>query len=163
MKTLLILRHAHASPAAQGIDDHERPLADSGRQAAERVGRFLYEQGLTPDLVVSSTAVRAYSTAEIAAAASRYEGEIQSTRRLYLADPGSCIQVLRTLSDDHRRLLLIGHNPGVEELIRLLTGSGESLLPAALARVLVPIPSWDDLDEDTLGKLVRVWGPSEVG
>ena len=159
MKTLLILRHAKSSWKREDLSDHDRPLKKRGTADAVRIGELIREQDLTPDLIISSTAKRARTTARLVAEACHYDDEIRYTRDFYGADPADYIQVLRQLDNSHRRVMVIGHNPGLELLLETLTGAYESLPSAALAQVSLPIESWHDLSEDAPGELVNLWVP----
>lgn len=162
MKTLLILRHAKSSWKASGLADHDRPLNKRGKRDAPRVGRLLRDENLAPHLILSSTAKRALDTAEAVAEASSYEGEVEARAEFYMAAPEAYLNTQRGLSDDYECVMVIGHNPGLEELVETLTGEAEPLPTAALVQVELPIQRWRDLSDDTEGKLVNVWRPKEL-
>lgn len=162
MKTLLILRHGKSSWANLHLADHDRPLKARGKRDAPRMGRLLREEALTPELIISSTAERALATAELAALACDYEGEIETTRDFYHAAPETYIERLRELPDAVGRVMVVGHNPGMEELVAELTGEEERFPTAALAQVALPIERWLQLDEATEGELVNLWRPKEL-
>jgi phosphohistidine phosphatase len=161
MKTLLILRHAKSSWKQPDQADHDRPLNERGKSDAPRVGRLLREEDLVPDLIVSSTAKRARKTAAKVAEGSGYGGEIQLSDELYLAPPKTYLGVLRQVADAHSRVMVVGHNPGLEELLTLLTGDESSLPTAALAYITLPIDRWSELNTGTRGHLVNLWTPKE--
>jgi phosphohistidine phosphatase len=162
MKTLLILRHAKSAWDEADVADHDRPLNKRGKRDAPRMGRLLRDQNLVPDLIISSTAKRARRTAKLVAEASGYEGEVELAEALYLAGPEACLEVLGKAPDHCQRVMLVGHNPGLAELVEALTGETESLPTAALAEISLPILHWRQADEDTEGKLVAVWQPREL-
>jgi phosphohistidine phosphatase len=162
MKTLLILRHAKSSWKHADLADHDRPLNKRGKCDAPQVGKLLREQELTPDLILSSTARRARATAELVAEESGYEGEIALSRDLYAAEPQAYIEALVRLPDSYARVMIVGHNPGLEELLEMLTDQNEPLPTAALAQVQLPIRRWSELSEETQGKLVGIWRPKET-
>jgi phosphohistidine phosphatase len=162
MKTLLILRHAKSSWDDPELPDHDRPLTDRGKKEARRVGQFLQARGLVPDLVVSSTARRARKTAKRAAKACDYLGEIVVDGRLYQATLSQFVAVLREVGNEHATVLVVGHNPGVEELVKHLTGQAEPMPTAALAEVSLDIDDWQSLSDITGGKLVQVWRPKQA-
>ncbi len=157
MKLLLLLRHARADQAAPGLADHHRPLNERGRRDATAVGRLLLREGLVPDRILSSTAVRASTTAQRAADSCSYEGEVRTSSRLYLADCLELLGALRELDPSCAQALVVAHNPGVGELLRLLTGESRPVRPAALARVHLPIESWEQLQPDARGRLIDFW------
>ncbi|MYG49370.1 MAG: histidine phosphatase family protein, partial [Gemmatimonadales bacterium] len=125
MKTLLILRHAKSSWDHPGLRDHDRPLNPRGRRDAPRMGRFMAERDLVPDRIVSSTAVRARTTAELAAAEFGAGVEIETTYDLYGASPDGYVEVAEAMGGTAERLMLVGHNPGITSLVWHLTGEGE--------------------------------------
>lgn len=157
MKTLLIMRHAKSSWDNARLSDHDRPLNSRGHRDAPRMGRHLKEVGLTPDLVITSSAERAMSTAEAVALACGYEGEIMVTRGFYHADPEDYLEVLSQLDADADTLLIVGHNPGMEELLEELTGFSERLPTAAVARVSLGIGDWAELSFDAEAELTNLW------
>lgn len=158
MKTLLILRHAKSSWADDDQDDHERPLNQRGKRAAPRMGQLIKEQSLIPDRILSSTAVRARATAAAVAKACGFQGDLELTRDLYLADPQSYMDVLALL-DHGDRVMVVGHNPGMEELVAALTGEEERFPTAALAHVELPIDAWAEVNLLVKGKLIHLWRP----
>ena len=162
MKTLLVLRHAKSSWNSPALHDHERPLNERGRRDAPRVGELVREYGLTPDIVVSSDAVRAQLTAEAVAEAAGYAGEILLDHRLYLASPADILLLLRTVRENAETIMIVGHNPGLEDLVEHLTGEPEGMPTAALAQIRLPIDQWRDLDLSTRGTLLGHWRPSEL-
>ena len=110
MKTLLILRHAKSSWADPGMADHDRPLNARGKRDAPRMGRLIAEQGLHPDIIVSSTAKRARSTAKRVIEAGGLTCPKCLLDELYLAAPETYINTLRQLDDTSQRVLAVGHN-----------------------------------------------------
>jgi phosphohistidine phosphatase len=162
MKTLLVLRHAKSSWSDPAVADHERPLNTRGRRDAPRMGAFVREHGLIPDVVISSDAVRARLTAEAVVEAARYGGEILLERRLYMAGPADILSLLRTVGGKAETVMIVGHNPGLEELVAQLTGDWQDLPTAALAQIVLPIDQWRDLKLSTRGTLVGHWRPKEL-
>jgi len=163
MKTLLLLRHAKSSWKHSELADHDRPLNKRGKWTAPLMGALLLDEDLIPDLILCSSAVRAHTTALLVAKACSYIGEIKQTRKLYLAEPEDYLEVLRQVAEKHERVLVVGHNPGLEALIEALTGEAIAMPTAALAQVELSLKRWSDLDTDTDGKLVNVWRPKDLG
>ncbi|MDT8306900.1 MAG: histidine phosphatase family protein, partial [Anaerolineae bacterium] len=130
MKTLLILRHAKSSWAGN-LADHERPLNNRGKRDAPRIGDLLRSEELVPDLILTSTAVRARTTASLVAEASGYDGPLQQLRSFYHGSTGDFVRALRALPDALNRVAVVAHNPGLEELLEELTGEDETLPTAA--------------------------------
>jgi phosphohistidine phosphatase len=162
MKTLLVLRHAKSSWSDSALDDHERPLNERGRRDAPRIGELIRKRRLIPDDVISSDAVRARLTAEAVARSAHYAGDIVLDRHLYLASPAHILSRLATVRDNAETVLIVGHNPGLEELVGQLTGEWEDLPTATLAQIGLPIERWRDLKRSTRGMLVGIWRPKEL-
>ena len=163
MKTLLVLRHAKSSWDDAGLDDHERPLNERGERDAPRMGELVREQQLMPDLIISSDATRARLTAEAMADAAGYEGTILLERRLYHASPTEIVDLLHSVVDaELETVMIVGHNPGLEELVTALTGSPEDVPTAALAQIELPIERWANLTASTRGRLVEMWRPRDL-
>jgi phosphohistidine phosphatase len=162
MKTLLILRHAKSSWKKPELPDHERPLSKRGKKEAPKVGQYLKDNDLVPDLILSSNARRASATAQAVAEACSFAGQVDLYQDLYLSEPTIYLDILRCLPDDAKRVLVVGHNPDVEELLTLLTEANEHLTTAALAVVDLPISSWEELNEATDGRLKNLWTPRQA-
>jgi len=159
MKTLLLLRHAKSSWDDPTLDDHDRPLNARGKEDAPRMGAVLCEVGLVPQRILSSTAKRARKTAVRVARACNYAGYPDLLRDLYLAEPATFLRILQSVTDDPQRVLLVGHNPGLENLLTFLTGVEEPLPTAALACLELPIARWSELTPETRGQLKEIWRP----
>lgn len=135
MLTLSILRHAKSSWDDPRLDDHERPLAKRGVKEAPRVGAFLAENDLKPDMVLCSDAVRTRAT--LALMLAEWDGTPPKTafeEELYLAPPGDLLARVQAIGAGVHNVLVIGHNPGVHALALELTGSGDRKLIGGLAK-----------------------------
>ncbi|WP_371581864.1 histidine phosphatase family protein [Streptomyces sp. NBC_01314] len=121
LRRLVVLRHAKSAWPV-GVPDHERPLAPRGHRDAPAVGRALAEADCLPDLAVCSTAVRARRTWELASAQWGTPPPVRYDGRVYAADVPQLLGVVREAPDHVRTLLLVGHNPGLEELVLDLAG-----------------------------------------
>jgi phosphohistidine phosphatase len=159
VKQLLILRHAKAT--AEHAFDHGRQLNKVGRVQAPVVGAWLREKSLVPNLIVSSTAARALGTAALAASASGFQGVIRATTQLYLSDPDTHLATIQRIHGDPERLMIVGHNPALEDLLERLVGTPNHLATAALAVVGVDISDWADLRLQGQGTLVELWRPEQ--
>ena len=127
------------------------------------MGALVREEGLSLELVISSDALRAQATAEAMADAARYDGEILLDSRLYHASVGDILTVLRTsVEADINTVMIVGHNPGLEELVARLTGEHEELPTAALAQIALRVDRWSDINARTRGTLVGLWRPKEL-
>ncbi|MCB1520615.1 MAG: histidine phosphatase family protein [Hyphomicrobiaceae bacterium] len=134
MLTLLLLRHAKSSWDDPSLDDFERPLNKRGTIAAQRIGAYLAEEHLIPDLVLCSTAVRTRATLTLVINAMRATTpSVQFRDDLYLADAGTLLDIVRATEAKVKTLLVLGHNPGLHSLALELTGHGPRPLIAELA------------------------------
>jgi phosphohistidine phosphatase len=146
VKTLLVMRHAKSDWGEAFSADHERPLAPRGIKAARRMGRFLSEAGTPPELVVSSPAVRALATAELAAEAGGWGCTIVTHESLYASDPDQVLGVVAGVDPKVRTLLIAGHEPTWSGLVQRLIGGGSVRMPtAAVACLDLAHGGWADL------------------
>lgn len=120
MKRLILLRHAKAVPIAPDLEDHDRVLADRGRSDAVRMGQYLHEEGLLPDLVLCSSAARTRQTLEVMLAEWGTAPVVRELNDLYLARWLSIINHVRQVREPAATLMIVGHNPGLEECARVL-------------------------------------------
>ncbi|MFJ7294666.1 SixA phosphatase family protein [Streptomyces collinus] len=137
LRRLVVLRHAKSAWPVD-VADHERHLAPRGRRDAPAAGRALAEADLLPDLVLCSTAVRARTTWDLVAAEWGTPPPVRFDRRLYAAGPAGLLAVVHEVPAEVETLLLIGHNPGLEELVLALAGDG---LDDTLERVRTKFPT----------------------
>lgn len=146
MKRIYILRHAKSDWNAPHGGDHERPLNPRGIKAAKRMGRFLARAGHVPDAVLSSTAVRARSTVELAMAEGAWECPVRLSRALYEAAPETVFQEIRGLDPAAESVLLAGHEPTWSRLVSLLAGGGAArMVTAAVACLDVAASTWNEV------------------
>lgn len=158
MKTLILLRHAKSSWNDATVDDFDRPLNDRGRKAAGKVGKFLAKQETPIDLVLSSPAIRARQTLDLVLKRSALTPETRLDQRIYEASSSRLLEVVSQIDEDRKSVMLVGHNPGMEELLSLLTGSDERMQTAALATISLDVKRWDRViaGKGVLESLVRV-------
>lgn len=162
MKTLLILRHAKSSWKDPALADHDRPLNKRGKRDAPRMGAFMRQQGLLPELILCSTAERAWLTAEAAADESGFEGKMVLVPELYAFDPEPYLSSLAEVEDEYQIVMIVGHNPAVEELSEILTGEYQRFPTATLAEIELPIDHWQEIDDVEDGSLLNLWRPKEL-
>ncbi len=161
MKTLLLMRHAKSSWDDPEIDDHERPLNKRGRHDAPNMGNLLQAEDLIPDLILVSSARRAQETMRLLCEACGYDGPVETHPELYASDASAYLHLLQILPETVTRPLLIGHNPDVEELLRMLTGVSRHMPTAALALIETPKATWGELVSDHMGQMGGLWMPRE--
>nr|MBS0019822.1 histidine phosphatase family protein [Gammaproteobacteria bacterium] len=170
-RQLLVLRHAKSAWDTGVVNDFDRPLSKRGKQDAPRVGGWLRQQGLVPDVVVSSPAKRARKTTiKVCRELGIPKQEIWWEPRVYAATTETLLGVLSECRADAQILLLVGHNPGLENLLGYLCGSAVSLpadgklLPTATLARLRVAANWKHLQPNcaTLVSIIRPRSPPEA-
>jgi phosphohistidine phosphatase len=165
MKTLFLMRHAKSSWKESNIPDHDRPLNRRGKHDAPLMGKLLRDQKMNLDLIISSTALRAETTANLIAKAVRYKGKIILDKSIYNAEPMDLMTLLSNSSDEYNSILLVGHNPTMEETVQMITNSPElTMATCAVAHLTLSIDTWTDLKEKQTfsSKLENFWTPKEL-
>ena len=146
MKTIILFRHGKSDWDAPFGHDHERPLAKRGVRDAKRMGRFLAASGLLPDVCLTSTAIRARTTMELAHEAGEWLEPIRASETLYHATPRNVLSVIRATSDNASSIILAGHEPTWSSTVEQLVGGGTIRMPtAAMARIDVMVQRWADV------------------
>jgi phosphohistidine phosphatase len=126
MVTLSLLRHAKSAWNLPGLRDFDRLLAPRGEKAAPRMGRFIAENGLEPDLILCSPAARAKATLELVLPELAARPDVQFTEGLYGMGPGDMLRLIRALPQSCRHAMLVGHNPAMQALALDLAGVGDA-------------------------------------
>lgn len=165
-RSIVLLRHAKADWPQ--VADHDRPLAERGRQDAPAAGEWLAEHGISPQLTLCSTATRTRETWKLAVHQLPHRPRTVYEDRLYEAPPGQIIEVINETPDEVRDLLVIGHNPGIQSAADVLAGSGDSEAHARLSRgfptaalaVLRFNGPWKSV-EPGAAELTEFWAPHE--
>src|SRR6266850_6833709 len=154
MRRILLLRHAKSDWSEAGMDDHDRRLSPRGREAAPKIGTYLARHRLVPDRVLCSTARRARETWELVAAELPAPPAVGYEDLLYNAKSATILDVLRDAPAGLRAVMVVGHNPGLQELATLLIASGdldhrerlrEKFPTAGLAVIDFKVDSWSKL------------------
>jgi len=169
MKILTVLRHAKSSWDDSRLDDFDRPLNDRGWKAAHRMGGEFRQRGLRFDLVLASPAARVRETIDGLREKFELDVEIRFEPEVYAASEERLLQVVRAISEDAQRVLLVGHNPGLEQLVAGLTRDddptrdrvSEKFPTAACAQIELPADRWTDVEPGT-GKIVALILPKEL-
>ncbi|HEX8502991.1 MAG TPA: histidine phosphatase family protein [Pyrinomonadaceae bacterium] len=161
MKTLYLLRHAKSSWKDPGLQDFDRPLNSRGREDAPLVGRLIRKNKLRVDLLLSSPAARARQTAALVREAAELSADLLYDERIYEADAERLLEVITQAADSADALMLVGHNPGMEELLRLLTGEQREMTTAALACVMLDVEKWGKVRADS-GRLKWLVRPKDL-
>jgi len=162
MKTLLLMRHAKSSWSNAKLSDHDRPLNSRGRLAAPLMGGWLTSLGVTPNVILCSTAERAKQTVEYLIQALPFEGEVRYSRMLYHAGDEVFSEELGRLGDEIETAMIVGHNPGMEYAVESYTGGWRRMPTAAVARIAFPIQKWGDVKDIPEGELTGLWRPKEI-
>jgi phosphohistidine phosphatase len=154
MRRLMLLRHAKSDWSKAGQRDHDRDLSERGRLAAPRMGAYLAKHGLSPDCVIVSTARRTRETWKLVAAALPARPRPVFDERIYEAMPEDILTAIRDTPASCQRLLVVGHNPGLQDLaLQLIKGGSKDALDrlrdkfptAGLALIDVPRDDWASL------------------
>lgn len=149
MKTLMLLRHGKSDWDAGIARDHDRVLAPRGIRSARRVGAAMSRSDLAPDRVISSSAVRARATAELALEAGGWDCTLEVTERLYATDVPGALSVIQE-QDTGERLLLVGHEPTWSSLASALIGGGRlAMVTAGWVVIDLAAQSWNDVRPGT--------------
>jgi phosphohistidine phosphatase len=171
MLALTLFRHAKSSWADQSLGDFDRPLAPRGEEAAPRMGAFLAERGLIPDLVLCSTSRRTRDTLSLALGALTSPPRTQFLDGLYHATVPALTAIIRAAPDEAHHLMLIGHNPGLQALTLHLIGGGDpdgrraiahKFPSAAVAVMSFDAPNWAGVSAGG-GTLTIFMMPKQLG
>ena len=170
MKTVYLLRHAKSSWTDETLDDFDRPLAKRGRRAAEAIAHYVAKKAMTPQQILCSPAKRTRQTLEClqdiidASVPTRFE------KQIYLASAGTLLRRLRRASDDLDSVMLVGHNPGLEQLAGMLAHGGDlaahrlvanGFTAGALAVIKADVEHWADLRQGC-GRLKAFVRPKDL-
>ena len=161
MRTLYLLRHAKSSWKEESQLDFERPLAGRGRKACGLIAKFIQSEGIEFDLLLSSSAVRARETIELVRQQAKLRSELRFDERIYEAPVTRLMEIISELENDRKGILLIGHNPGMEELILALTGEEKGMATASLAKIKLKVSKWSEVGE-AKGTLEWIVRPKEL-
>jgi phosphohistidine phosphatase len=147
MKTLIIVRHAKAEVLPDNKTDFERKLTDGGKADAEKMASGLSQQIKCPDIFISSTAKRAYSTAKRFAAAFKIkEEDIIKENKIYDASADTLIELVQSIDNKNETAIIFGHNPGFSQLAYYFSGNGSIELPTCgIAIVAFDLKDWQNV------------------
>ena len=150
MKTLTLLRHAKSSWDEPGLADHDRPLNSRGERDVPRMASRLADAGIRPSLILSSPALRAWTTARLVAREIGYPVEfLQREQRLYMAGVKTLIDVIGKQEHRFNNVVLVGHNPGLTELAQFLVpGVTDNIPTCGLVSVFIDADDWDVRSRD---------------
>jgi phosphohistidine phosphatase len=147
VKTVFLLRHGKSEKGPEYKTDFIRPLAKRGKKDSLLVGEFMKHYNLIPGLIISSDAERAQKTAERAASSMKYKEALQLRNELYTVGTESYIETVINLKDNISSVMLVGHNPDLEEVVEYLSGITMVIPTSTLVRIDFDIPKWSDLTQ----------------
>lgn len=148
MKTIFLLRHAKAENPEPGSTDLNRVLNERGKKEAQAIGAFIKKQNLEFDVVLCSPAARARETVELVLAAAEVAANVRYDERIYEAGPLQLLEVISEIEDHRSVVFLVGHNPGIEELLQLLTDHSEQMATGTLTKIALHASEWSKVMED---------------
>jgi phosphohistidine phosphatase len=154
MKTLILVRHAKSSWDDPSRDDRERPLNGRGKKDAPAMGERLAKLGIEPDLILSSPAVRALTTAEIFAKALDYKRKkIVEDERIYASSPAILLNIIHALDNDAKCAMLFGHNPEFSDLAHGFSAQIDDLPTCAVVEMHFDVKAWPAISRETLKRM----------
>lgn len=157
MKTLLLLRHAKSSLNDPTLSDNMRPLSYQGKHDVHIIRKFLKNKKLIPNMIISSTAKRALQTANLIAEYIDYHNEIHLSDLLYQTTTKDYINVISKIPNKNNNIvLLVGHNPILENLLEIITNELRIMKMCSLAHIVLSINSWIEIKTQTKGKLIEL-------
>jgi phosphohistidine phosphatase len=159
MKTLFILRHAKSSWINPDSSDFDRQLNERGLKTVPQMGEMIFDHQFQPALILSSPAKRAKQTAVLIKETAQIKGKIEYDERIYEASPLRLLQIISETDESVDSLMLVGHNPGLEGLIKALTGELRTMPTAALAVVDLETENWREIA--AAGKLRMMLRPKD--
>ena len=162
MKSVILFRHGKSNWDVDYGLDHERPLSKKGIQDVRKMGKYLTKLGQVPDLMISSTALRAKTTAELSVKEGLWNSQIILEKKIYQSLPEDLLNILRLVKDDKNSVCLTGHEPTFSSFISLSTGSSlASFSTASMARLDYKIDYWENI-KFKIAKLVWIKRPKEL-
>ena len=148
MKRLYIIRHAKSSWKDMTLDDYDRPLNKRGESNAPMMGKRLRDKKIKPDLILSSSALRAKTTAEIIAKEVKYSKEIVFKEEIYEAFPSDLHKMLKKVDDKNSVVFLFGHNPELNMLAENYVDFEENIVTCGVVEIEFDCKRWRDIDKD---------------
>ena len=162
MKTLYVLRHAKSSWDDCSLSDFERPLNERGIKTAPLMGKEMKKNDFVPEIIICSTAKRAEQTAKLVKDSAEFDAEIMFEEAIYEASVTTLLHIVSEIDNEFDSALIVGHNPGFENLVRVLTGKVEAMPTAGLAVINLEIESWNEINTES-GNLREFIRPKEIG
>jgi phosphohistidine phosphatase len=163
MKDLLLMRHAKSDWGDDDLKDHERPLAKRGKRDASAMAKHLLAEKVFPKMILCSTAERARQTADSMLAEITFDGKLFFYNELYASSVARYLKVIRGVSNGEvSPLMIVGHNPEMEEALFIFTGFREHFPTCCVAWLQIDIQHWSELPDHPRAQLKAVWRPKEI-
>ena len=159
--SIIIFRHGKSDWNAIYGKDHDRPLSKRGKNASKKMGIFLKNKGQIPDIVISSSAERAKTTAELAIKAGNWNSSFYINERIYGRSSDFLLQLAKLIDDKHKNICFVGHEPTCSSFISLSTFHSARFKTASMAKINFSSNSWSEI---TFGKGKLEWfiSPKEI-
>ncbi len=163
-KVLLILRHAKSSWKDKKLDDHDRPLNKRGRREAIKMGEYLKKTNMMPDTIITSSALRAIETTKYTCRYSGYNNLVEVNFSLHQGGIDAYINALTAVANDKQKLLIIGHNPDLEELAGIIINKTIKIPTCTLVQINLSIENWKSISLhcNFRSELVNIWRPKKI-
>jgi phosphohistidine phosphatase len=162
MKTLLLMRHAKSSWKDESLSDLERPLKKRGVKDAKLIAKVIKENNLIPDAIISSPAVRTKETVKVLKKELDFNGKEIVAEQLYMGEPESFVEALKSVNNKHNTVLVVAHNPGLEAYLQILGGEIEAVPTGGLGYLVLVLEDWANISLETMGDLVGFWKPKDL-
>ena len=162
MKELLVLRHAKSDHGNHALRDHDRPLSERGRKNARRMGRHLAKSQLIPEVILCSSSTRTTETCALLAESAEMHPKIEFIEQLYLASNSCMMMVASQRAMNSECVMLIGHNPGCEDMLQALDLGMHEMPTCTLARIGLEIDDWLELEGSCKANLMQLTLVSEI-
>ena len=159
-KSIILYRHAKSDWNADYGSDHERQLNERGIKSAEIMGKVLALSNQVPELVITSSAVRAKQSLQLSIEAGGWECDVQEDEKIYHKDTGDILEIIKSVSNNYSSIMLVGHEPKWSSLTSMMIGGGEINFPtAAMSKIEYQVDDWKDIEYRT-GQLKWLLQPS---
>jgi phosphohistidine phosphatase len=159
MKRVLVYRHAKTEKTGENMADFVRELTDVGEQQAKSIGRILARDSLAPQLIITSDAVRAVQSAELTREEANFDVDIREREELYGADAADYVSVLREQDDAYDTVMVVGHNPAIEDLLGMLTGREVTMKTGWVAVLELGIDAWEQISDTPTVRITHTLRP----
>jgi phosphohistidine phosphatase len=159
-KSIILYRHAKSDWNADYGSDHKRQLNERGIKSAEIMGKVLSLSNQVPELVITSSAVRAKQTLQLSIETGGWKCDVKEDKKIYYNDTGDILEIIRSVSNKYSSVMLVGHEPKWSSLTSMMIGGGKINFPtAAMSKIEYQVDDWKDIEYRT-GELKWLLQPS---